>query len=357
MATAKKLPSGRWRCIIYIGKDENGKRKYKSITGDTKKEAEYAALEYANNAHIQAENANKLTFAQAAAAYVAQKDAVLSPSTVKEYRRLVKRGFNHFSDLFVNDIAQTEINDLVNSWAAEGLSPKTICNRHGFVSAVLGAYNPSLSIHTKLPQKIKTDFYIPDAEQIQRIYTFVNGTDFELPFLLTSQLGLRSSEIAGLQVQHIDFKNNTVTISQAMVAAENGTAIKPPKSFAGNREIPFGETVAAVLKKHCADKPPSDFVYPCNSNIITKRWQHILQKNDEQHFNFYALRHFFASQALLKGIPQRYIAELMGHSSEKMIETVYQHTFKNAKQNFANMMAKNSDSLLKKHQNATQNAT
>ena len=39
MATAKKLPSGAYRCLIYIG-DENGKRKYKSFTAKTKKEAE-----------------------------------------------------------------------------------------------------------------------------------------------------------------------------------------------------------------------------------------------------------------------------------------------------------------------------
>ena len=315
MATAKKLPSGRWRCIIYIGKDENGKRIYKSVTGDTKKEAEYAALEYANNAHIQAANADKLTFAQAAAAYVAQKDAVLSPSTVKEYRRMVRRGFGDFGKLLCDDITQADIERSVNAWAAEGASPKTIRNRHGFITTVMRSQRPDFTVHTKLPQKIKTEFYIPDAEQIGRIYTFVKGTDFELPFLLTSQLGLRSSEIAGLQVRHIDFKNNIITINQAMVASENGTEIKPPKSFAGNREIPFGNIVADVLKKHCVGKTLSEFVYPCNSNIITKRWQRILHKNNEEHFNFYALRHFFASQALLKGIPQKYIAELMGHSS------------------------------------------
>ena len=39
MATSKRLPSGHWRCLVYVGKDENGKRKYKSCTADSKKEA------------------------------------------------------------------------------------------------------------------------------------------------------------------------------------------------------------------------------------------------------------------------------------------------------------------------------
>lgn len=45
---------------------------------------------------------------------------------------------------------QTEINRL-----AKELSPKTVRNRHGFISAVLSVYNPSLKINTTLPQKIK----------------------------------------------------------------------------------------------------------------------------------------------------------------------------------------------------------
>ena len=42
---AKKLPSGRWRCQVYLGKDKNGKNIYKSVTADTRKEAEYLAAE------------------------------------------------------------------------------------------------------------------------------------------------------------------------------------------------------------------------------------------------------------------------------------------------------------------------
>ena len=42
MATAKKLKSGSWRCLVYDCM-EDGKRKYKSFTAPTKKEAEHGA--------------------------------------------------------------------------------------------------------------------------------------------------------------------------------------------------------------------------------------------------------------------------------------------------------------------------
>ena len=52
MATAKKLPSGSWRCQVYDYTDANGKRHYKSFTSDNpttkgKRAAEKMAADYA----------------------------------------------------------------------------------------------------------------------------------------------------------------------------------------------------------------------------------------------------------------------------------------------------------------------
>ena len=44
--------------------------------------------------------------------------------------------------------------------------------------------------------------------------------------------------------------------------------------------------------------------------------------------NFHALRHYYASVMLMKGIPNKYAKEKMGHASEDMLKKVYQHVFK-----------------------------
>lgn len=53
MATAKKLASGSYRCLVYIGKDASGKRIYKSFTHQDKRKCERIASEYADS-HRQA---------------------------------------------------------------------------------------------------------------------------------------------------------------------------------------------------------------------------------------------------------------------------------------------------------------
>ena len=75
MATAKKLPSGAYRCLIYIG-DENGKRKYKSFTAKTKKEAEFKATQFALN-HKDDTDISNIKFKDAMKNYNSLKESIL----------------------------------------------------------------------------------------------------------------------------------------------------------------------------------------------------------------------------------------------------------------------------------------
>ena len=86
---AKKLPSGNWRVLVYDYTDAAGKRHYKSFTDPDKNVAMFMANDYLS--HHRGEAAATyadLTLKQAAERYVDSKEGVLSPSTVKEYRRV-----------------------------------------------------------------------------------------------------------------------------------------------------------------------------------------------------------------------------------------------------------------------------
>ena len=100
MATAKKLPSGSWRCLIYTGNDKNGKRQYKSFTAATKREAEYLATQYmvSLEEHKKQKKSDAL-FSDALSQYIASKTPVLSPSTIRGYRNIetiLNREFSFF---------------------------------------------------------------------------------------------------------------------------------------------------------------------------------------------------------------------------------------------------------------------
>lgn len=330
MAKAKQLPSGTWRVLVYDGKDANGKRIYTSFTAPTEKEANFMALDHQLH-HKNKQKVAEMTFEKALQQYTENRNAILSPSTIREYKRMSK----HFSENLLKtplkkisqDIVQKEIN-----FFSKTLSPKSVKNIHGVISAVLKEYNPTMTLCTKLPQKQKVDVYIPSENDIVLL---LNGakqyySQLFIPILLACFIGLRRSEICALKWNDIDFKNKTITIKSAKVLNEyTDWIIKNPKSFSGNRTLIMSDMIIEILqnfkKENKAKK--EDFVISVNPSMITNNFSRLLKKIELPHFRFHDLRHFNASIMLSLNIPDKYAMERMGHATNTMLKTVYQHTF------------------------------
>lgn len=328
MATAKKLPSGSWRVQLYIGKDDYGKRQYKSFTADTKKEAEFLAAQY--NVDNSYKSDSKLTFEQAAKRYIESKRNILSPSTIRGYYAVLRNYCGKIIALPVSKINQETVQLTINLVASKH-SAKTCRNVHGFISAILTVYAPNIHLNTTLPQKKKSEIYVPDEREITDIYQKAKGTINEIPIFLAAECGLRASEISALRVENIS--NNHILIEEARVLGDDGEEhIKPPKSHSGYRKVPINIEVCEYLRNSAVDGR----VCPRKAVNICNNWDKFRSKQGiNENLNFHALRHHYASKCILLGIPQKYISELMGHNSTDMIEKVYQHIFPSAMEEYA----------------------
>ncbi len=333
MASAKKLPSGNWRVNLYIGKNVDGKRQYKSFTAETRKEAEYLAAQY-NQLRIDI-NRSEMPLKMAVEEYIKSKENILSPSTIKGYNAVMNNCVQDLMAVRIKDISPEKIQAAFNTMS-KSHSPKSCRNAHGLVSAVLKLHRPELILHTSLPQKKKRDIYVPDEKEIQNIYPLTIGKSVEIPFLLATQCGLRASEISGLQVSCV--YDDHIEIKQARVNGQHGeTHIKSPKSISGYRKIPISPELHDKLMENAVD----DWCCPMDAYKISKHWGLFREKHSiNENINFHALRHHFASKCLLLGMPQKYTAELMGHNSLDMIEQVYQHTFPSAMERYAKQLRK-----------------
>ena len=332
---AKKLPSGNWNCQVYLGMDSNGKKIVESVTAPTRKEAEYLAAER----KLSAPTSSRMTLRQACLRYVENRKKVFSASTVREYTRAANSLPDRIMDMDISSINQEDVEQTVNDMAGR-MAPKTVRNYYGIITAVLGAFRPNVRFKVKLPQKEKTDVYIPEEDTVRRLYDLLQDSWLLVPFLLASQCGLRASEIAGLQYKHI--KNGEIHIRQARVRAIGGTAIKKPKSTAGEREIKASEVVLDSI----GSGDPDEYIVGKSSITITNKWQKFMEQHpEEEYFSFHKLRHFFASRALLIGIPKRYVAYMMGHASEHMLDQIYEHVFSAAKDTFSAKLASENDTF------------
>lgn len=335
MATAKKLPSGSWRCQVYAGKNAAGKPQYRSFTRPTKKECEYEALQWQMHYKEISRDSTAMTLAEAMDKYIASKDGILSPSTVRGYDIICREHLKGLMELRLNRLTPALIQEAINQEAKPYIdrygktrtpSPKSVRNIHGLLSAVLAEYCPRLRLNTTLPQKKVTEQSILEPEEIAVLLRVIEGTEMEIPVLLAVWLCMRSSEITGLTWDCVDFQRGTVTIRQARVRnAANEWVEKGTKTTGSTRTV---NAPAYILDKLAAAKEVSntDHVVTIRGNCLYQRLKTILRKNGLPDIRFHDLRHTAASVMLTLNIPDKYAQQRGGWSTPSTMKAVYQHT-------------------------------
>lgn len=314
---AQKLPSGKYRTRATYT-DAAGKRVTRSFTRDTAKEADYAALEFKLSSRRTAAPAT-MTTGEAVEQFIEVNNAVLSPSTIVGYKRIVK---NYLGGIRSVQLARLDNNTLqtwVNQLAREH-SPKTVANAYGLVRAALRTYAPDYTPRVNLPRKIVRDIQIPQKEDIAELLRLTEGTSLYLPILLGAHCGLRRSEMSALTWKDIDLKNRKIKVRRAMVRGEYGWEIKQPKTAAGTRTVDMTNAVHDYLAAADRNKPP----VALNPSSISNDFGDLCRAHDLP-YNQHLLRHYYASVLASRGVPIKYAQMLMGHSSGEMLNKVYAH--------------------------------
>lgn len=338
MAKATKLPSGMWRVRVLEYTDSDKKKHYKSFTADTKKEAEYLAADYYANKREKYKSSANITLHEAFRRYI--DNAVLSPSTLRQYNQIARLRLQSVMDKKIGDLTNEDLQIALNADIIN-LQPKTARNISGLLSAVLKEYRPDFQLHLKLPQRVKTQIFIPSEEQVKQLLKAAENTDMEIPLMLASCLGLRMSEVLGLKWENIDFINQKIIIRNAIVNGENNKAFeKTPKTFAGYRTISAPANLINLLqnKVETLETLNDSHVVALTARQINGRFTKMLSALQIPHFRFHDLRHYHASVLLAMGVPNKYAQERLGHATDNMLKTVYQHTMQNKRQELDNKL-------------------
>lgn len=336
MGKAKKLPSGNYRVREYDYTDENKVKHYKSFTSETKAMAELMAKEYKAGKIKKKKKSEPLKLKQAYEKYIALKEPVLSPSTIREYEKQQKTYLQNLMTKDIEDITQEDVQNAINAEVLKGIAPKTVRNIHGLLSSVMKQFRPNFALNTTLPKKVKTEISIPTKEEVKSILDYVKNTDMEIPLLLCSGLGLRRSELCALRWEDINFKEQTLRIEKALVQNKNKEwVIKTPKTTAGYRTLSIPDYIFKVLKYN---KNQNEYITDLRPHTIYFRYKKILKELNLPDYRLHDLRHYVASIMLALKIPDKYAMEIMGHETEHMLNKVYQHTMQKEMKKYTSKM-------------------
>lgn len=359
MATAKKLPSGSWRCLAYshtekvldpkTGKTKN-KRIYESFTSDDptpqgKREAEAAAALFQVNksktlAKKRPEYGN-MTLTEAIDKYIESRSAIRSPTTIQDYRCIQKNGFQDLMDTKLKDLDEVILQEAVNMEARrpsnarhkkpKPISAKRLRNEWGLITAVLNKYRKNLDLdEIELPQVKPRIVELPPAKDVLRI---INGTDIELPVLLAAWLSFSMSEVRGL-TKSKSINGDYLTINEVVVMVDG----KPyRKDMAKNPTRNRRHRIPPYIK-NLIDKVEGDELVPMSGLTLYRHWIKLQDDNGMDHITFHDLRHLNASIMALLRVPDKYAQERGGWKSDQVMKKVYMQTFSEERERVDDMI-------------------
>ena len=326
MAKAKKLPSGNWRVLVFLGKDAAGKRCYKSFTADNKWEAERQAAEYARIRSFK-KTPLDITVYEAIKRYVDAKDGTLKASTIRSYRASQENALKGLHDVTLRDLTNERIQSEI-SLARTDHAAKTVKNWVGLLTAALNMFHPDFKVSVSIPTGKKREPSVPVDEQIRNLLTLAKGTDIELPIILAAMGSLREGEVAALTPA--DIAKTGIRVNKTMARDQHGTWIieEMPKTEAGDRIAPLPKAALSMLKKQASGKKPSDRLFELNPEQIYKHFKRLSRKCGLERCRFHDLRHYYASMAHALGVPDKRIMLNGGWKDKGTLSRIYEHAQK-----------------------------
>lgn len=134
------------------------------------------------------------------------------------------------------------------------------------------------------------------------------------------QTGCRYSELCGLKVKDLDSENMTLFISHT----KNGRS----------RHVNLTDEGVALFENLAAGRRANDPLIRRNDELPFNTSQQVRRMKDAcknariDSIGFHGLRHTFASTLIKAGVPLKYVAESLGHTSIAMVEKHYGHLLK-----------------------------
>lgn len=325
----------KYKTTVYTG-TVNGKRQYKVFYADKASAADFEAELYKRGMKEKSDPA-RVTLGDAIDAYISSRDAALSPATIAAYKSIRKVRLQTLMGMQIsqinNRILQTAINEesKIKTHKGETIKPKAVKNAGALAIAAITFYNEDARFKIVYPRQAPTESTTPNAEALQKIFIAVQGTNVELPVLLSSWLSLRASEICALKWS--DVHDDYLSINSAMVYVGKTKTYKAPKTKAGIRNIPLPQYIRDKIIVY----PKSDetYIFKLTRDDIYRYFSKALKNNGIPHCRFHDLRHANASVMALLGVPDRYAQERGGWSSSRVMKDVYQQTFSGEQKQFA----------------------
>ena len=253
----------RYRLVVDIGKDENGKRQQITRTLDKLKEAraELSRIRHETDKGTYVKP-SEITVNEYLDEYLVGATRGRRESTKVSYRDAFRPVRERLGHRPLQEISKADIENLVD-WMltsgrkrggkpGTGLRARSVRLTLGRLKAAFEMAVDEGKLVRNVVKLVTPPEYTPQERdtwskaQVRKFLQTAASTRLHAAWRL-SLYGLRRGEVLGLRWSDIDLKAKTLTVNQARVLVDYKVRIEPPKSQNGKRTLPLDDHLVTAL--------------------------------------------------------------------------------------------------------------
>lgn len=331
----KKRTDGRYEVKVKISRPGEP-RKYKSVYGDTLKEARARADEMREEAKKQDPARPDQTVADAIQYWLDMKGRTLRPRTMSMYRSSMGYVLPVMGDRPLRSITVDDARQLHDQVAQHSIvQANYVATRMDAVykDAIIRGIADSNPWQFVVPYKHEhAEKRALTAEELVLIGTAQLDPWIKAYISVLRYTGVRRGEALALDVSDVDFASGYLSVSKNDADGK----ITKPKTKAAVRKIPMPAVLIGILKEYLAENHsgegllfPSPYGHPIRDAFFTRQWwsaaNTIFNGDPPKDFTPHIFRHTYASELVKNRVPPTTAMLLLGHRNIATTMDVYTH--------------------------------
>ena len=297
--------------------DGERKRRVRSFTAPTKVEAERMAAQFA--ADKTRLDGGGYTIGEAVDRYIASKEAVLSPSTIRAYMAY-RKNLSEVEALRVDSLTSADLQTWVSALSRR-YSAKYVKNIYALVLSAVSVISDR-SYRVTLPTRKPITYNVPTDDQVKALMDNARD-DIRLAVALAAIGTLRRGEICALRYRDVYKDKQAVFVHSDMILDKNNAWVYKdmPKTSDSVRWVVLPGEVLTMI----GDGEPDEFVIGSTPAAVSDAFARLRDRLGLK-CRFHDLRHYAASILHAIGVPDQYIMERGGWSTDGTLKAVYRNT-------------------------------
>ena len=345
----KDLGQSKYRFVVSVGGRADRKRYCKTVTHKGGKKALQKMYDEFE-AECQKTPLTDITVKDLLESYVLHcKTLGRKATTIHGYEVTAERCYPLLGTILAKSLTTYRLEKFIAEMGDSGLSPKTIKNTIGLLSAAydhaifIGQLTENPCKRITLPKLTPKDIRIFYLEEIPKFLEAIADCplDERVAYELALFLGLRRSEILGLREADVDIVKGLVYVHNTRHRVDGEDIEQDTKTKRSTRILALPDIlildIARLMEIHRQfEYEKTDFLIqdgfgnPLGHQALASRLARLEKKNGLPNVTLHGLRHTYASLLHSQGVDMANISAELGHSNLATTMNIYTHIFQSA---------------------------